>query len=88
RMARQLVSHGHFTVNGVKVDVPSYQVSQYDIIDVKDKSLNTVPFQIAREVADTVIFMESGHVVEAGSPTQVFNDARHPRTRAFLAKVL
>ncbi|OMC17227.1 30S ribosomal protein S4 [Mycolicibacter heraklionensis] len=51
RMARQLVSHGHFTVNGVKVDVPSYQVSQYDIIDVKDKSLNTVPFQIAREVA-------------------------------------
>ena len=42
----------------------------------------------AREVADTVIFMESGHVVEAGSPTQVFNDARHPRTRAFPAKVL
>ncbi|MFL0179688.1 MULTISPECIES: 30S ribosomal protein S4 [unclassified Mycobacterium] len=51
RMARQLVSHGHFTVNGVKVDVPSYQVSQYDIIDVKDKSINTVPFQISREVA-------------------------------------
>ncbi len=51
RMARQLVSHGHFTVNGVKVDVPSYQVSQYDIIDVKGKSLNTVPFQISREVA-------------------------------------
>ena len=35
RMARQLVSHGHFTVNGVKVDVPSYRVSQYDIIDVR-----------------------------------------------------
>ncbi|CAJ1508528.1 30S ribosomal protein S4 [[Mycobacterium] holstebronense] len=51
RMARQLVSHGHFTVNGVKVDVPSYQVSQYDIIDVKDKSINSVPFQISREVA-------------------------------------
>ena len=41
RMARQLVSHGHFTVNGVKVDIPSYRVSQYDIIDVKEKSLNT-----------------------------------------------
>ncbi len=51
RMARQLVSHGHFTVNGVKVDIPSYRVSQYDIIDVKDKSLNTLPFQIARETA-------------------------------------
>ena len=51
RMARQLVSHGHFTVNGVKVDVPSYRVSQYDIIDVRDTSLNSVPFQIARETA-------------------------------------
>ena len=51
RMARQLVSHGHFTVNGVKVDIPSYRVSQYDIIDVRDNSLNTVPFIIAREVA-------------------------------------
>ena len=51
RQARQLVSHGHFLVNGVKVNIPSYRVSQYDIIDVKDKSLNTVPFQIARETA-------------------------------------
>src|SRR6201995_1702873 len=51
RMARQLVSHGHFTVNGVKVTIPSYRVSQYDIIDIKDRSLNTVPFQIARETA-------------------------------------
>mgnify|MGYP002712627489 CR=1 FL=1 len=51
RMARQLVSHGHFTVNGVKVDVPSYRVSQYDIIDIKDKSINTLPFEIARQTA-------------------------------------
>jgi len=51
RMARQLVSHGHFTVNGVKVNVPSYRVAQYDIVEVRDKSLNTVPFQIARETA-------------------------------------
>lgn len=50
RQARQLVSHGHFTVNGVKVDVPSYRVSQYDIIDVRPKSLQTVPFQIAKEI--------------------------------------
>ena len=46
RMARQLVSHGHFTVNGVKVDIPSYRVSQYDIIDIKDKSMNTLPFEV------------------------------------------
>jgi small subunit ribosomal protein S4 len=51
RMARQLVSHGHFTVNGVNVNVPSYRVAQYDIIDVRDTSVNTVPFQISRETA-------------------------------------
>ncbi|SIS15482.1 30S ribosomal protein S4 [Williamsia sterculiae] len=50
RQARQLVSHGHFTVNGVNVNIPSYQVSQYDIIDVRPKSLQTVPFQIAKEL--------------------------------------
>ncbi|QTI68123.1 30S ribosomal protein S4 [Gordonia sp. L191] len=50
RQARQMVSHGHFTVNGVKVDVPSYRVSQYDIVDVRPKSLQTTPFQIAKEL--------------------------------------
>lgn len=49
RQARQLVTHGHFLVNGKPVDVPSYSVSQYDIIDVRDKSAATLPFQIARE---------------------------------------
>ena len=49
RQARQLVSHGHFLVNGEKVDIPSYRVSQWDIIDVKPKSLETTPFLIARE---------------------------------------
>ncbi len=50
RQARQMVTHGHFTVNGVRVDVPSYRVSQYDIIDVRPKSLQTVPFQISKEI--------------------------------------
>ncbi|RRO12944.1 30S ribosomal protein S4 [Saccharopolyspora rhizosphaerae] len=49
RMARQLVSHGHFLVNGRKVNVPSYQISKWDIIDVKPKSLGTTPFLIAKE---------------------------------------
>ena len=51
RQARQLVSHGHFRVNDQKVTIPSYRVSQYDIIDVKEKSLNTLPFEVARETA-------------------------------------
>ena len=49
RQARQLVSHGHFLVNGHKVDIPSYRVTPYDIIDIKPKSMETTPFLIARE---------------------------------------
>ena len=49
RHARQLVGHGHFLVNGEKVNIPSYRVTQYDVIDVKPKSLETTPFLIARE---------------------------------------
>ena len=34
-MGRQLVKHGHFTVNGHKVDIPSFRVSENDIIEVR-----------------------------------------------------
>jgi small subunit ribosomal protein S4 len=50
-MARQLVRHGHFLVNGKKVDIPSYQVSETDIIEVAPKSLEMTPFIIARAEA-------------------------------------
>lgn len=53
RQARQLVVHGHFLVNGKAVNVPSYRVSAYDIIDVKPKSLNLHPLVVARETHDT-----------------------------------
>ncbi len=49
RQARQLVSHGHFLVNGRKVNIPSYRVSQYDIIDVRDKSQKMLWFEEAQE---------------------------------------
>ena len=49
RHARQLVVHGHFLVNGHKVDIPSYQVTAYDIVDVREKSLEMTPFIVARE---------------------------------------
>ena len=38
RQARQLTNHGHITVNGRKVDIPSYQVKAGDVISVKDSS--------------------------------------------------
>ena len=46
----QLVNHGHFLVNGVNVNIPSYRVSRWDIIDVKPKSMVTDPFIIAKEL--------------------------------------
>lgn len=49
RQARQLVSHGHFLVNGVKVNIPSYQVQKWDIIDVRPKSMSMLPFVAAKE---------------------------------------
>jgi polar amino acid transport system ATP-binding protein len=42
----------------------------------------------AREVGDTVAFMDEGVVVETGRPREVFERPRHERTRSFLAKVL
>jgi polar amino acid transport system ATP-binding protein len=42
----------------------------------------------AREVADQVVFMDAGVVVEAGSPAEVLSNPQHERTRSFLSKVL
>ncbi|GHG03431.1 MULTISPECIES: amino acid ABC transporter ATP-binding protein [Amycolatopsis] len=42
----------------------------------------------AREVADTVVFLDEGRVVEQGSPADVLDNPRHARTRAFVDKVL
>ena len=42
----------------------------------------------AREVGDRVIFMDSGSVVEEGTPDQIFNHPQHNRTKSFLSKVL
>src|SRR5512144_1173196 len=42
----------------------------------------------AREVGDWLVFMDEGVVVEAGPPRDVLANPRHPRTQAFLSKVL
>ncbi len=43
--ARQLVVHGHFTVNGTKVDIPSYLVKVGDVVTVKEKSKSSDKFK-------------------------------------------
>ncbi len=42
----------------------------------------------AREVADTVVFMDSGKIRETGTPDKIFNSPENERTRSFLSKVL
>jgi ABC-type polar amino acid transport system ATPase subunit len=42
----------------------------------------------AREVANKIIFFESGKIVESGTPIEILNTAKHPRTIEFLSKVL
>ena len=42
----------------------------------------------AREVADRIVFIDGGHVLEVGTPAQVFGSPRHARTKEFLGKVL
>ena len=50
-MARQLVGHGHVTVNGKKVDIPSYRVGDSDIVEVASKSRELTPFIVAKAEA-------------------------------------
>ena len=47
----------------------------------------THEMQFAREIADRIVFMEGGRIVEQGSPDQIFGNAQDDRTRAFLRRV-
>ena len=49
--ARQVVKHGHFLVNGKKVDIPSYRIREHDIVQVREKSRELTPFLIAQGLA-------------------------------------
>jgi small subunit ribosomal protein S4 len=54
RQARQLVNHGHWTVNGRRVDVPSYQVRANDVIAIKDGSAAEPTVRSATELTAAV----------------------------------
>ncbi len=75
QQARQLVNHGHFLVNGKKVDIPSYQVKPGDVITVKEKSKDLLIIQHAVDTQDRVV--PDWIRVEPGDRTVVVND--HPR---------
>ncbi len=73
--ARQLVNHGHFLVNGKKVDIPSFQVKPGDVITVKEKSRDLLIIQHSVDTQDRVVPDWIG--VEPGDRKVVVND--HPR---------
>jgi small subunit ribosomal protein S4 len=54
-MARQVVKHGHITVNGRKVDIPSFRVAEHDIVEVREKSRELTPFVVAAAEAGSKI---------------------------------
>jgi len=50
--ARQIVNHSHFLVNGRKVDIPSYQVRDGDVITMRQRSQDLFPVQQAVDTID------------------------------------
>lgn len=50
--ARMLVNHGHYRVNGRKVDKPSFLVAEGDVVEIKERSRQIVPIQAALEGVD------------------------------------
>ena len=62
REARQAVSHGHFTVNGRRVDIPSYLVSPGDVIEVREGSRNSVMFK--RLLGEDAVFITTPQWLE------------------------
>ncbi|MBI4086655.1 30S ribosomal protein S4 [Candidatus Kaiserbacteria bacterium] len=74
RLARQMVSHGHITVNGRKVTVPSYLVVQNQQVAVRDGSKESVLFQSIREEGDdgrVPVWLSFDRKALAGSVTAV-----------------
>lgn len=82
--ARQFVNHGHFRVNGQKVNIPSYRLKVGDVITVSEKFKDNEVFQYARglqerEIPDFILFNEGDNTV---SMTRVptFEEVPFPAT--------
>ena len=77
RQGRQFVVHGHFLVNGHKVDIPSYRVTPHDVIDLADKVKDQTPHIINRETHGErdvpgwmQVFPERGRILIHQLPTR------------------
>jgi small subunit ribosomal protein S4 len=77
RQARQFVVHGHFLVNGQKVNIPSYRVTPRDVIDIAEKVKDQTPHIINRETHGErdvpkwmQVFPERGRILIHQLPTR------------------
>ena len=69
-------------------DEPTSALDPELVGEVLDMMVVTHEMGFAREVADSVVFMDGGVVVESGRPDDVLTNPRHERTKLFLSKVL
>ena len=59
RAARQLVSHGHFTLNGKRIDIPSIRLSAGDVLEVRPKSKKNTYFANLNGETQTLSWMKA-----------------------------
>ena len=64
------------------------KTGRYELKDGMTMIVVTHEMGFAREVADRIIFMDDGMIVEEGTPDMIFNHAKEERTISFLNKVL
>ena len=67
RGARQLVNHGHFLVDGKKVDIPSFQVKPGQVIELRERSKNLSVVNEALEVSTPAAFVEVNKDAKKGT---------------------
>ena len=73
--ARQLVRHRHFTVNGKRVDIPSYQIKPGDVIQVKETSKQS---PLIKEIAEAVTTKTTPAWLEVQAEEMIGKIVRYP----------
>ena len=61
--ARQFINHGHITVNGIRVNIPSYMVKEGDVVEVREKSRQMPLVLLASESSEREVpeYVEVNH---------------------------
>ena len=82
----KVIQHGQNFLGNLKL---AHLISvSYTHLDVYKRQVVTHEMGFAKTVADRVLFMADGTIVEQGKPAQVFDSPKEKRTQDFLAKVL